>query len=58
MVPGRICNILVAETSVSISEARLRRSRTLNMLSLQQECHFDHFVGVLFLERLGKAGRS
>ena len=44
MIPGKICHILVAETSVSISEARLRRSYALHMLSLaQQECHLDYF---------------
>ena len=59
MIPGRTCNILVAERSVSISAARLGRSCVLNMLSLaSKNAILTTFEAFHFPERLGKAGRS
>ena len=56
MISGRICNKLVAETSVSISEARLRRSCSLNILSLASSN--DKLWGVSLSRKAGKGGRS
>ena len=59
MILGRTCNILVAKRSVSISEARLGRSCSLNMLSLaSKNADLPTFEAFHSPERLGKARRS
>ena len=55
MIPGTICMLLVAETSVSISEARLRGCALKMLWLASKNAVLTTFEAFHFPERLGKS---